>query len=215
MLQALLLLSGYIHCSIQHNHNVWIAQREGRAKDGIDKTDPALLKMLALGQRELPLGKSLAQLHIIPVSISYEYDACDVLKAEELYQIEKTGSFTKTDKTDIQSIVTGMIGFKGAVHVAFGKELRIASDDPDEIAAALDEQILLNYELHDINYLALERLRQDGKVALHELRKDVADRQISNASRKKFAKRLQRVDPKLHKHFLFSYANPVISRYRV
>ncbi len=215
LLQALLLLSGYIHCSIQHNHNVWIAQREGRAKDGIDKTDPALLKMLALGQRELPLGKSLAQLHIIPVSISYEYDACDVLKAEELYQIEKTGSFTKTDKTDIQSIVTGMIGFKGAVHVAFGKELRIASDDPDEIAAALDEQILLNYELHDINYLALERLRQDGKVALHELRKDVADRQISNASRKKFAKRLQRVDPKLHKHFLFSYANPVISRYRV
>lgn len=215
LLQALLLLSEYIHHCILNNHNVWIAQREGRAKDGIDKTDPALLKMLAMGQRSVSLGKSLEQLHIIPVAISYEYDACDVLKAEELYQIESTGSYTKTDETDIQSIVTGMIGFKGKVHVAFGKELRIASDDPDEIAATIDEQILLNYELHDINYLALEQLRRDGMVALHELNKELDQHKISDASRKMFEKRLRQVDPKLHRHFLFSYANPVISRYRV
>lgn len=215
LLQALLLLSEYIHYCIENNHNVWIAQREGRAKDGIDKTDPALLKMLAMGRRDLSLGKSLAQLHIVPVSISYEYDACDVLKAQELYQIETTGSFTKTDKTDIQSIVTGMIGFKGKVHIAFGKELRIASDDPDDIAATIDEQILMNYELHDINYLALERLRRDGMVALHEVSKDVEQHVVSSASRKFFEKRLSKVDPKLHRHLLLSYANPVLNRYRI
>lgn len=215
LLQALFLLSEYIHYCIQNNHNVWIAQREGRAKDGIDRTDPALLKMLAMGRRDLTIGKSLAQLHIVPVSISYEYDACDVLKAQELYQIETTGSFIKTDKTDIQSIVTGMIGFKGKVHIAFGKELRIASDDPDEIAATIDEQILLNYELQDINFLALERLRRDGMVALHELSKDVDRHVVSSASRKLFEKRLKKVDPKLHRHFLLSYANPVLKRYRI
>lgn len=215
LLQALILLSEYIHHCILNNHNVWIAQREGRAKDGIDKTDPALLKMLAIGQRALPLGESLAQLHIVPVAISYEYDACDVLKAEELYQIEKTGSFTKTDKSDIQSIVTGMIGFKGKVHVAFGKELRISTDNPDEIAASIDEQILQNYQLHDINFLALERLRRDGMVSLRELHKDLELHQVSDASRKMFEKRLKLVDPKLHKHYLLSYANPVISRFRI
>lgn len=215
LLQALFLLSEYIHYCIQNNHNVWIAQREGRAKNGIDRTDPALLKMLAMGRRDLTIGKSLAQLHIVPVSISYEYDACDVLKAQELYQIETTGSFIKTDKTDIQSIVTGMIGFKGKVHIAFGKELRIASDDPDEIAATIDEQILLNYELQDINFLALERLRRDGMVALHELSKDVDRHVVSSASRKLFEKRLKKVDPKLHRHFLLSYANPVLNRYRL
>ena len=123
LLKSLSLLSQYIHHCIDSNANVWIAQREGRAKDGIDRTDPALLKMLAMGQRELPLSASLRHLHIVPVSISYEYDACDVLKAEELAQIEKTGIYEKTDETDIRSIVTGMVGFKGKVNVAFGQEL--------------------------------------------------------------------------------------------
>jgi len=215
LLSSLKLLSEYIHFCIGENHNVWIAQREGRAKDGIDKTDPALLKMLAMGQRTVSLGESLGQLHIVPVSISYEYDACDVLKAEELYQIETTGSYTKTDKTDIQSIVTGMIGYKGHVHVAFGTELVIGSDDPDEIAALIDKQVLANYELRDINFLALERLRQNGMVAIDEFSKDVENRKVSKASRKIFDKRLLEVDPKLHKHWLFSYANPVINRYRL
>lgn len=214
LLQALILLSEYIHHCIANNHNVWIAQREGRAKDGIDKTDPALLKMLAMGQRKLPLGESLSQLHIVPVSISYEYDACDVLKAEELYQIETTGSFTKTDKSDIHSIVTGMIGFKGHVHVAFGTELAIDSDDPDTIAAMLDRQILENYALRDSNYLALEHLRKAGMLGDVTLDGEVDKVVIDAESRRFFDARLQGVDSKLHKQYLFSYANPVLSRYR-
>jgi glycerol-3-phosphate O-acyltransferase len=213
LLQALTLLSQYIHRCIQNSNNVWIAQREGRAKDGIDKTDPALLKMLAISQRKLPLSESLADLHIIPVAMSYEYDACDVLKAEELWELESTGSFTKTEKSDIQSIVTGMIGFKGDVHVAFGTELELSSDKPEKIAAEVDRQILQNYKLRDINFLALERLRQNGMIPLHQLSKEIDGIEIKKRSRKLFEKRLKSIDAKLHKQLLFSYANPVLGRY--
>lgn len=212
LLQSLTLLSEYIHHCVNTQQNVWIAQREGRAKDGIDKTDPALLKMLAMAQRKLPLSESLKQLHIVPVSISYEYDACDVMKADELYQIEKTGSYTKTDETDIKSIVAGMIGFKGKVHVAFGKELSLTTDDPDEIANLIDAQIINNYQLRDTNYLALDRLRQDGMIPLHKVRGLDNVEQISKASRKQFDKRLKQVDDRLLRHWLFSYANPVLNK---
>ncbi len=212
LLQSLTLLSEYIHHCVNTQQNVWIAQREGRAKDGIDKTDPALLKMLAMAQRKLPLSESLKQLHIVPVSISYEYDACDVMKADELYQIEKTGSYTKTDETDIKSIVAGMIGFKGKVHVAFGKELSLTTDDPDEIANLIDAQIINNYQLRDTNYLALDRLRQDGMIPLHKVRGLDNVEQISKASRKQFEKRLKQVDDRLLRHWLFSYANPVLNK---
>ncbi|NKB31502.1 MAG: hypothetical protein GKR91_00170 [Pseudomonadales bacterium] len=212
LLQALKLLSEYMHYCVAHEENVWIAQREGRAKDGIDKTDPALLKMLAMGRRDLPLGESLNELHIVPVAISYEYDACDVLKADELYQLETRGSFTKTDKSDIQSIVTGMIGTKGHVHVAFGAEQKFESDDPDELAEIIDAQILENYALSDSNYLALEKLKQDGLAPLHLLSDIFERREISKANRKKFEKRVKAIDPKLHKHLLFGYANPVINK---
>ena len=215
LLRALTLLSQYIHYCIQNHNNVWIAQREGRAKDGIDKTDPALLKMLAISQRKLPLSESLADLHIIPVSMSYEYDACDVLKAEELWELESKGSFAKTEKSDIQSIVTGMIGFKGDVHVAFGAELELSSDKPEEIAAEIDRQILQNYKLRDINFLALERLKQQGMIPLHQLSKEIGEIEIKKLSRKLFEKRLNNIDPKLHRQFLFSYANPVLGRYSV
>ncbi len=215
LLTALKLMSEYIHHSIAEGQNVWIAQREGRAKDGIDKTDPALLKMLAMGNREESLGKSLKQLHIVPVSISYEYDACDVLKAQELYQIATTGSYEKDDSTDIKSIVTGMIGFKGKVHVAFGEELRIIDDDPHHIALDIDEQILRNYALTDVNYLAIERLKQDGMLSLHLLRPGFDKQEISPKSRQAFEDRLKTVDPKLMRHWLYSYANPVIARYKI
>lgn len=215
LLSSLKLMSEYIHHSVANGQNVWIAQSEGRAKDGIDKTDPTLLKMLALGNRELPLGKSLKSLHIIPVSISYEYDPCDLLKAQELYQKAKTGSFEKDESTDINSIVTGMVGFKGAVHVAFGKELKISDDEPEHIAADIDEQILENYTLSDSNYLAISRLKQDGMLPLHRLRPGFDTQEISPASHAFFSERLRQIEPCLVKHWLYSYANPVIGRYKI
>jgi glycerol-3-phosphate O-acyltransferase len=214
LLQGLTLLSEYMHYCIEQGSHVWIAQREGRAKDGVDKTEAALLKMLAMYQRKQPLNESLQKLHVVPVSISYEYDACDVLKAEELYAIETTGSFTKNEKSDIQSIVAGMIGFKGAVHVAFGSEMQYESDDPDAIAASIDSQILENYKLRDSNYIAFELLQEKGLLPESAAGMKIDSPEIQRESREFFSNRLNQVDPKLHRHYLLSYANPVISRVR-
>jgi len=214
LLQGLTLLSEYMHHCIEQGSHVWIAQREGRAKDGVDKTEAALLKMLAMYQRKQPLSESLQKLHIVPVSISYEYDACDVLKAEELHAIEATGSFTKNEKSDIQSIVAGMTGFKGAVHVAFGREMQYESDNSDVIAASIDSQILENYKLRDSNYIAFELLQEKGLLPEIAVGLDIGSPEIQRESRDFFSNRLRQVDPKLHRHYLLSYANPVISRIR-
>ena len=214
LLQGLTLLSEYMHHCIEQGSHVWIAQREGRAKNGVDKTEGALLKMLAMFQRKQPLSESLQKLHIVPVSISYEYDACDVLKAEELHTIETTGFFTKNEKSDIQSIVAGMIGFKGAVHVAFGREMQYESDDPDVIAASIDSQILENYKLRDSNYIAFELLQEKGLLPESAAGMKINSPEIKSESREVFLDRLRMVDPKLHRHYLLSYANPVISRSR-
>ena len=215
LLQALKTLSEYIHHCIHSGQNVWIAQREGRAKDGIDKTDPALLKMLAMGRRELSLGDSLSELHLVPVAISYEFDACDILKAEELLAIEKDGSFTKNEQTDIHSIVTGMIGFKGHVHVAFGSELRINSDEPESIAELIDEQILKNYHLSDANYIAAEMLKEKGELFEPALDGVIKEKIISKEARAVFLERISKTQPALMKHLLFGYANPLINKLKL
>ena len=212
LLQALKTLSEYIHHCIHSGQNVWIAQREGRAKDGIDKTDPALLKMLAMGRRELSLGDSLSELHLVPVAISYEFDACDILKAEELHAIEKDGSFSKNEQTDIHSIVTGMIGFKGHVHVGFGSELGINSDEPELIAELIDEQILQNYRLSDANYIAAEMLLEKGELLDPALDAVIKEKIISEEVREIFLQRISRTQPALVKHLLFGYANPLINK---
>jgi len=215
LLQALRTLSEYIHHCIRSGQNVWIAQREGRAKDGIDKTDPALLKMLAMGRRELSLGDSLSELHLVPVAISYEFDACDILKAEELHAIEKDGSFTKNEQTDIHSIVTGMIGFKGHVHVAFGSELRINFDEPESIAELIDEQILKNYHLSDANYIAAEMLKEKGELFEPALDGVIKEKIISKEARAIFLERTSKTQPELMKHLLFGYANPLINKLKL
>ena len=212
LLQALKTLSEYIHHCIHSGQNVWIAQREGRAKDGIDKTDPALLKMLAMGRRELSLGDSLSELHLVPVAISYEFDACDILKAEELHAIEKDGCFTKNEQTDIHSIVTGMIGFKGHVHVGFGSELGINSDEPELIAELIDEQILQNYRLSDANYIAAEMLLEKGELLDPALDAVITEKIISEEVREIFLQRISRTQSALVKHLLFGYANPLINK---
>jgi 1-acyl-sn-glycerol-3-phosphate acyltransferase len=216
LLQSLTLLSEYIHHCIEDNHNVWIAQREGRAKNGIDKTDPALLKMLAMSQRKSPLPETLGKLHIVPVSISYEYDACDLMKAEELYSVETTGNFVKTEKSDIESIARGMIGFKGDVHVAFGSELELDSDEPELIASEIDRQVLQNYKLRDVNYLALKLMLEKG--LLEESQRELAGKaidavsiDINSQASVTFMDRLNEVPAEYHKHFLYNYANPVLS----
>lgn len=203
-------LSEYIHYLVENKDNVWIAQREGRAKDGVDRTDTALLKMLSMARRELGLKESLGALHIVPVSISYEFDPCDTLKADELYQKKELGAYQKDEKSDINSIVQGMIGFKGHVHVAFGEEICLESDDADAAAALIDRQVVSNYLLQPSNYFALEKLRANDP----EFAKDIAPstEAVNDASIAEMQKRLDQAPPNIRPYLLQMYANPVLSR---
>lgn len=209
-------LSEYIFHAINNGSNVWIAQREGRAKNGIDKTDPALLKMFHLSTREtspeLTLMDTINQLRIIPVSISYEYDPCAVMKARELYEIEKNGFFQKDENSDFHSISAGLNGEKGNIILKFGKEIKATDDDPAVIAQEIDAQIVSNYHLHPSNYLAYEKLHiMDPSIgpALSEL--DVDMKEIEN-KREAFEMKYNGVEEELKPYFLLTYANSVVNK---
>ncbi|MFA5547219.1 MAG: 1-acyl-sn-glycerol-3-phosphate acyltransferase [Porticoccaceae bacterium] len=162
-LAALTTLSRYIRHSILVDRAcVWIAQREGRAKNGVDRTETALVKMLALGRdRAQPFGEAIAALNLVPVSIAYCFDPCDLDKARELHERETTGSYQKRPHEDLASIYKGIVGDKGAVHVAFGEPLAAPLADDDEVAAWLDRQIVGRYRLQPTNLIAWHRLHGD------------------------------------------------------
>jgi len=208
-------LSAYIRHCIATGHNVWIAQREGRAKDGIDKTETAVIKMLQLAARNetpaMPLEDLINQLNIVPVAISYEFDPCDQAKARELYAIDTVGRFDKDENSDVQSILTGMLGMKGAVHVSFGERLQVEDVVTAEgVAELIDSQIINNYQLHLVNYLALEMI-QDDFMDFSNLpaKLGVTQAQVSQ-KRAEFQERLQALAPELQPYVLGMYANPVI-----
>mgnify|MGYP000527748068 CR=1 FL=1 len=161
ILAAYKMLSQYIRHSIEEDKNpIWIAQREGRAKDGKDRTEPAIIKMLAMSQdkKSESFADYINALHVVPVSISYELDPCDGAKAKELYTIAAHGSYEKTEHEDVASIATGIAGNKGKVHVAFGTPLTGEFDDADAVAAAIDQQVISSYVLHPSNFFAYKML---------------------------------------------------------
>jgi len=161
MMKALTQLSSYIDYSLVSDEpSIWIAQREGRAKDGDDKTDAALLKMLYMSQRKLRSFAQMTQrLNIVPVSISYEFDPCDTAKAKEMAVKAAGGSYVKSEFEDIESIVAGITGFKGDVHVHFGDALEGNVEEPAALALQIDSQIQGNYKLHESNLIAAGQLQ--------------------------------------------------------
>ena len=165
MMKALTHLSSYIdHSIVVDEASIWIAQREGRAKDGDDKTDAALLKMLYMSQRKQHSFAEVSErLNIVPVSISYEYDPCDVHKAKELAIKSAGEQYQKSEFEDIESIVAGITGWKGNVHVHFGDVVHNTDAfnqelTPADLAEQIDEQIQTNYQLHDSNLIAAGQL---------------------------------------------------------
>ncbi|GGW58195.1 1-acyl-sn-glycerol-3-phosphate acyltransferase [Alishewanella tabrizica] len=156
MLKNLSQLSGYIKHSLDEGQSIWIAQKEGRAKDGNDETDPAILKMFYMEgkKRGERFSEYLSGLNIVPVCLSYEFDPCDKDKVNELWQKQQHGHYQKGELEDIDTIIKGIVGFKGRVHVAFGKPLNAIPDDADALAALIDQQIWQQYRLFPINYLA-------------------------------------------------------------
>lgn len=213
-LKAAKYLSSYIHHSICNEHSsIWIAQREGRAKDGFDKTNSAVLGMIALNKPKTEdLATYIRQLRIVPVSISYELDPCDAAKARELYLQRTQGSYQKEEHEDVKSIAMGIAGDKGNVHLAFGDILDGDYTDTDELVAALDKQILGNYVLHATNCFAYEMLHNKLPAVNYGVNNTPYNPAQLTAEKAAFAARMAAIPEGQREIALGIYANPVVSK---
>ena len=164
VLLAAKLLSEYMHEAVAEGQSIWIAQREGRAKDSSDHTQPALLKMLAMGSRERQPAAALASLNIVPVTCSYEYDPCDYLKAQEMQLKRDVAGYKKSPADDGINMRTGIQGWKGRVTFHIGRPLSqlLPADasalSVEELASLMDAEIHRHYVLYPLNYIAYDEL---------------------------------------------------------
>lgn len=161
-------LSEYMHLVIAQKYdNVWIAQREGRAKDSNDRTQESIIKMMVMGG-EGSLVERLKGLHIVPLAISYEYDPCDFLKAQEFQLKRDIADWKKGPMDDVVSMQTGIMGYKGHIHYDAAPCIDAWLDtlDPDmpkadffkAVATHIDEEVFRRYRLYPSNYVALDEL---------------------------------------------------------
>lgn len=161
-------LSDYMHLVIAQKHdNVWIAQREGRAKDSNDRTQESIIKMMVMGG-EGSLVERLKGLHIVPLAISYEYDPCDFLKAQEFQLKRDIADWKKGPMDDVVSMQTGIMGFKGHIHYDAAPCIDAWLDTLDAdmpkadffkaVATHIDEEVFRRYRLYPSNYVALDEL---------------------------------------------------------
>ena len=168
MLMSSKRLADYMHFAIKEkNENIWIAQREGRAKDSNDRTQKSILQMMSMGG-DGSIIERLRQLHIVPLSISYEYDPCDFLKAKEFQLKRDNADWKKRPTDDLVSMQTGIFGYKGHVHyhAAACLDEYLGNLDPEmpkqdiynKVAAHIDHEIHRNYKLYSGNYVALDLL---------------------------------------------------------
>ena len=182
MLDAARQLSGYIHFIITQKHeSVWIAQREGRSKDSDDRTQESLIKMLGISG-EGDLINNLKEINIVPVSISYEYDPCDYLKAHEFLLKRDNPDFKKSQRDDLHSMEIGLLGFKGRVHFQISPCINdeldklSAIDEKSELLAnilkVIDKAIHTNYKIYPGNYIAYDILDGQKRFADRYTNKD-------------------------------------------
>ena len=210
-------MSAYIHQMIQSGQDsIWLAQREGRAKDGNDFTQIGIVKMLSLSKQD-DLIDHFEQLNIVPVAISYEYDPTGLAKTKEYLQKLQDPEYKKSFNQDIQHIIMGIFGPKGNVHMHFGEPLNNSLEKLREFPNAkkqlegmvtmIDASIHQNYKLHPINYAALDLL--EGKVSISEHYSD-EERAQCIAFFKEQLEDLPEAYYEQGKNYLLSmYANPV------
>lgn len=200
LLAATKLLSEYIRESVSAARDpIWIAHREGRAKDGRDLTEPAVIKMLTLSRERGEAPEAvLSDLNIVPLVISYEVDPCDALKAAELAAGE---DYVKAEFEDVSSIARGITGDKGCVHLHFGEPLP-ANLSVEEVVAALDQQMVRHYRLYQTNRWAWEWLHGESvpvALSFHE----------GSVTEQSFRARIDSVPGEHRQWLLTMYANPV------
>ncbi len=214
------MLSKYIRLNItEQKSSIWLAQRQGRTKDGADITEQGLLKMLDMSGTA-DFRKNFEDLNIIPMSISYEIEPCDILKARELL-ISRTQKYVKAPGEDLNSILTGIKQQKGNIHLNIGKpltseEIAVASlcDKNDRyqlIRHAVDLRVIEGYKLWKTNYLAYDIVNKTTKysdkytVSDIDWFTDYMEHQLESVE-----KELDRAA--LKDIFLHIYANPVVSK---
>jgi len=214
-LTASQLMSRYIHFAVtQKKENIWIAQREGRAKDSNDRTQDAVLKMLAM-------GGGLKELNIVPLTISYEFDPCDYLKAQEFQQKRDNPSFKKSRQDDLDNMKTGILGYKGRVAYRAAAPINTWIEELKDVpktefykavAERMDREIHRGYTLFPCNYIALDELNGNSDSASH----------YTDADKQRFERYLSGQIAKinipnkdeafLRERILTMYANPVINK---
>lgn len=226
MLMASKRLSDYMHFVIaEKNDNVWIAQREGRAKNSDDRTQEAILKMMTMGG-EGTIAERLKALHIVPLAISYEFDPCDWLKAREMQLRRDVADWKKGPMDDVISMQTGIMGYKGHIHYHSAPCIdqwidslpadMSKTDFYAAVAQHIDHEIWRGYRLYPSNYVALDLLRGNNDMASH----------YTEADRTAFEKYLKGQLAKindlpnadtafLRERMLEMYANPAINQLSV
>lgn len=218
MLRSSQIMSRYIHYAVTQKHeNIWIAQREGRAKDSDDRTQDSVLKMLAMGGGGKPID-SLREINIVPLTISYEFDPCDYLKAQEFQQKRDNPAFKKSRQDDLDNMKTGIFGYKGRVHYHCAAPINTWIDElgdlpKTEFFAALskriDRELHANYCLFPCNYIALDELEGTKKYAQHYTEAD--KKRFEDYLKGKLEKvKIANPDEKfLRERMLTMYANPL------
>lgn len=218
MLQSSKLLSEYMaQLLLRENRSVWIAQREGRTKDGNDATNPGVLKMLAMGSEEKNLMDYFRKIKIVPVSISYEYDPTDALKMPQLMAEANNEIYIKEKNEDFMTLLSGIMGQKKRIHIHVGevldKELDIIETQFDNsnkqiqaLAQVIDESILSTYKLWPTNYIAYDLLNKTHAYShmYTENEKSLFERRLEM--------RIDEQNPVALQGFLAMYANPVVNK---
>jgi hypothetical protein len=221
LLESSRLVSEYIKdCLLHENRSVWIAQREGRTKDGLDATHTGVLKMLAMAKGESKELEYLKRLRIVPVSISYEYDPTDVLKMPELMAKSRAEVYVKSKNEDFITLATGIMGQKKRIHIHVGSvmeqeidaivaENKVLSKQFQALGEAIDRQILSNYKLWPTNYIAHDLLYGDEEY------RHCYTIEEKETFEERLNKGIDRNDELALKNFLAMYANPVNNQKRV
>lgn len=218
LLQSSKLMSEYIgQLLLRENRSVWIAQREGRTKDGNDATHSGVLKMLGMGSDEKDLMQYFKKLKVVPVSISYEYDPTDALKMPQLMAEAKDEIYVKEKNEDFVNLLSGIIGQKKRIHIhvgeVLGKELDIIAAENDNtnkqvqaMAQAIDDSILQSYKLWPTNYIAYDLLYKTNTYSNHytENEKSLFERRLEM--------KIDISNEMMVESFLNMYANPVVNK---
>jgi len=218
MLQSSKLLSEYMgQLLLRENRSVWIAQREGRTKDGNDETNPGVLKMIGMGSEEENLMDYFKKLKIVPVSISYEYDPTDVLKMPQLMAEANNEVYVKDKNEDFMTILSGIMGTKKRIHISVGDvldteidQIVVENDNANKqvqaLAQTIDDVILKNYQLWPTNFIAYDILNETDKFA-HKYKEN--EKQLFE---RRLEMRIGSDNPVTRQGFLAMYANPVVNK---